>query len=200
MWHARRWKLSAAQRADMWNRWKAGQSFRRLVERWARTMWSFSFCWRVMGESLAHPGRTRRHLPRNRQRLFDAGHRPTCESRLLHGKPRGSPPWRARAVSSQPSRSAGLGVGRSKLAPHVSSLSRLLRRRFQSRAAFYSVASVRGRQDRPRRLAFEGLLRCGQDVSVAREPHIECRQYEYAHGQGGDQTAHNHDSKWPLRV
>ena len=24
--HARRWKLSAAQRADMWNRWKAGQS------------------------------------------------------------------------------------------------------------------------------------------------------------------------------
>jgi IS30 family transposase len=26
MKHARRWKLSAAQRADMWNRWKAGQS------------------------------------------------------------------------------------------------------------------------------------------------------------------------------
>ncbi len=26
MLHARRWKLSAAQRADMWNRWKAGQS------------------------------------------------------------------------------------------------------------------------------------------------------------------------------
>jgi len=26
MVHARRWKLSAAQRADMWNRWKAGQS------------------------------------------------------------------------------------------------------------------------------------------------------------------------------
>ena len=26
MWHARRWKLSAAQRADMWNLWKAGQS------------------------------------------------------------------------------------------------------------------------------------------------------------------------------
>jgi len=26
MMHARRWKLSAAQRADMWNRWKAGQS------------------------------------------------------------------------------------------------------------------------------------------------------------------------------
>jgi hypothetical protein len=57
------------------------------------------------------PGRARRHLPRNRQRLFDAGHRPTSESGLLHGKLRGSPPWRARAVSSQPSRSAGLGVG-----------------------------------------------------------------------------------------
>ena len=26
MVHARRWKLSAAQRAEMWNRWKAGQS------------------------------------------------------------------------------------------------------------------------------------------------------------------------------
>src|ERR1700730_18262223 len=26
MMHARRWKLSAAQRSDMWNRWKAGQS------------------------------------------------------------------------------------------------------------------------------------------------------------------------------
>jgi hypothetical protein len=26
MTHARRWKLSAAQRADMWKRWKAGQS------------------------------------------------------------------------------------------------------------------------------------------------------------------------------
>ncbi len=26
MLHARRWKLSSAQRADMWNRWKAGQS------------------------------------------------------------------------------------------------------------------------------------------------------------------------------
>jgi IS30 family transposase len=26
MMHARRWKLSAAQRADMWKRWKAGQS------------------------------------------------------------------------------------------------------------------------------------------------------------------------------
>jgi hypothetical protein len=26
MLHARRWKFSAAQRADMWNRWKAGQS------------------------------------------------------------------------------------------------------------------------------------------------------------------------------
>jgi len=37
-----------------------------------------------------HPGRTRRHLPRNRQRLFDAGHRPTSESRSLHSKPRGS--------------------------------------------------------------------------------------------------------------
>src|SRR6202795_2211549 len=24
--HARRWKLSSAQRADMWSRWKAGQS------------------------------------------------------------------------------------------------------------------------------------------------------------------------------
>ena len=28
MLHARRWKLSAAQRADMWARWKAGQSLR----------------------------------------------------------------------------------------------------------------------------------------------------------------------------
>jgi len=26
MMHARRWKLSAAQRAEMWNRWKAGHS------------------------------------------------------------------------------------------------------------------------------------------------------------------------------
>ena len=26
MLHARRWKFSAAQRADMWNGWKAGQS------------------------------------------------------------------------------------------------------------------------------------------------------------------------------
>ena len=26
MKHARRWKLSAAQRADMWRRWKAGES------------------------------------------------------------------------------------------------------------------------------------------------------------------------------
>src|SRR2546427_3618700 len=26
MSHMRRWKLSAAQRADLWNRWKAGQS------------------------------------------------------------------------------------------------------------------------------------------------------------------------------
>ena len=26
MMRARRWKLSAAQRADLWNRWKAGQS------------------------------------------------------------------------------------------------------------------------------------------------------------------------------
>src|SRR3989442_7570300 len=26
MSHVRRWKLSAAQRADLWNRWKAGQS------------------------------------------------------------------------------------------------------------------------------------------------------------------------------
>src|SRR5215469_16726119 len=26
MMHARRWKLSAAQRAEMWNRWKDGQS------------------------------------------------------------------------------------------------------------------------------------------------------------------------------
>ena len=26
MMHARRWKLSSAQRADMWSRWKAGQS------------------------------------------------------------------------------------------------------------------------------------------------------------------------------
>jgi len=26
MMHARRWKLSAAQRADMWDRWKGGQS------------------------------------------------------------------------------------------------------------------------------------------------------------------------------
>jgi IS30 family transposase len=26
MMHARRWKLSAAQRADLWRRWKAGQS------------------------------------------------------------------------------------------------------------------------------------------------------------------------------
>jgi hypothetical protein len=26
MKHVRRWKLSSAQRADMWNRWKAGES------------------------------------------------------------------------------------------------------------------------------------------------------------------------------
>jgi len=30
MMHARRWKLSAAQRADMWSRWKAGQSLREI--------------------------------------------------------------------------------------------------------------------------------------------------------------------------
>jgi hypothetical protein len=39
-----------------------------------------------------HSGRTRRHLPRNRQWLLDAGHRPRSESRLHHSKPRGSPP------------------------------------------------------------------------------------------------------------
>jgi len=35
----------------------------------------------------AHPGRARRHLPRNRQRQLDAGHRPTSASRLLHSRP-----------------------------------------------------------------------------------------------------------------
>src|SRR5690242_21361250 len=28
--HARRWKLSSAQRADMWNRWKAGESLHQI--------------------------------------------------------------------------------------------------------------------------------------------------------------------------
>src|SRR5690348_11781385 len=59
-----------------------------------------------------HLGRTRRHLPRNCQRQLDAGHRPRSASRLLHSKPRGSPPWWAHAVSCQRSRSAGLGVSR----------------------------------------------------------------------------------------
>ena len=44
--------------------------------------------------------------------LLDAGHRPrVCSRAVLDGKPGGSPPWRARAVSRQRSRSAGLGVG-----------------------------------------------------------------------------------------
>ena len=118
---ARRWKLSAAQRADMWSRWKAGQSLNAIgralgkdhsghsvsvgASRGDRSACSSPFA------AGTHLGRTRRHLPRNRQRLLDAGHRPTSESRLLHGKPGGGPPWRARAVSSQRSRSAGLGVG-----------------------------------------------------------------------------------------
>src|SRR5215469_4306567 len=58
-----------------------------------------------------HLGRARRHFPRDCQWLLDARHRSTPEPRLLHSKSRGGPPWRTSAVSRQPSRSAGVGLG-----------------------------------------------------------------------------------------
>src|SRR5580692_3698522 len=77
--------LSAEQKAELWKRWKAGQSLNEI-------------------------GRARRHLPWNRQWLRDASHRTRSASLSLHHQPGDHPPWWAHAVSRQRSRSAGLAV------------------------------------------------------------------------------------------
>jgi hypothetical protein len=87
----RRWKLSSAQRADMWSRWKAGQSLNAIGRALGKDKQVIYFLLARHGgdrsaglspfAACADMGRTRRHLPRNRQRLLDAGHRPTYGSR-----------------------------------------------------------------------------------------------------------------------
>src|SRR5271170_5119090 len=49
-------------------------------------------------------------------------------------------------------------------------------------------------------LVFKGRLQFRKLISLAREPDIESGQDKDAHGQVGDQPAHNDDRERPLRV
>jgi hypothetical protein len=120
MMHARRWELSAAQ-ADMWNRWKAGQSLHAIGRALDKDHVIIQLLLaRHGGIAPAARRRSRRVLTLAERQDISRGIASGCSMRVsaqrvsracFHGKPRGKPPWRASAVSSQPSRSAGLGVG-----------------------------------------------------------------------------------------
>ena len=111
----------SAQRAEMWNRWKAGQSLNAIGRALGKDHEVIHFLLARHG-GIAPPARrrSRRALTLAEREDISRGIASGCsmrviaqrlQSRCLHGKPRGRPPWRARAVSSQRSRSAGLGVG-----------------------------------------------------------------------------------------
>ena len=100
MMHARRGKPSAAQPADMWNRWKARQSLHAIGRALGKDHVVIQFLLARRG-GIAPPARRRsgRVLTlAEREDILrgiaggcsDAGHRPTSESRFLHGEPRGS--------------------------------------------------------------------------------------------------------------
>src|SRR5579862_6860386 len=117
----RRWKLSAAQRAEMWNLWKAGQSLHSIGRTLGKSHVVIQFLLaRHGGDRSAgaapiadrtHPSGTGRHLARNRVRPVAPDPGPAFAARRVDRKPGSGPPWRARAVSSQRSRSAGVGIG-----------------------------------------------------------------------------------------
>ena len=80
----------------MWNCWKTGQSLNAIGRALGKDQHVIHFLLaRVTAGSLHppstdrqlySPGRTRRHLPRDRQWLLDAVICPTAESRLLHSR------------------------------------------------------------------------------------------------------------------
>ena len=107
----RRWKLSSAQRADMWNRWKAGQSLHAIGRALGKDKQVIHFLLaRHGGIAPAVRRRSARvltlaeredYLARHCQRLLAAGHRPSCGSYFLHSEPGSGPPRRACAISGQ---------------------------------------------------------------------------------------------------
>jgi hypothetical protein len=106
--------------AELWKRWKAGQSLNEIGRALGKDHVVVHFVLSRHGgiaphsltfSASAYPGRARRHLPWNRERLRDASHRTRSASLSLHHQPGDHSPWWARAISSERSRSANLGVG-----------------------------------------------------------------------------------------
>src|SRR5438445_8205582 len=113
-------RLSSAQRADLWRRWKAGQSLHEIGRAFGKShvvIHLLLASWRdCSGRPSAFaantdPGGARGHLTRNRFRIVDSSNREGSAASGVDGEPGGGPPWRAAAVSSQRCRSASLGVG-----------------------------------------------------------------------------------------
>ena len=111
MMHVRRWKLSGVQRADMWSRWKAGQSLHAIGRALGKDHVVIRFLLARHG-GIAPPARrrSRRVLTLAEREDISRGIASGCSmqaiarglSRALSTvKPRDRPPWRARAVSRQ---------------------------------------------------------------------------------------------------
>ena len=113
--------LSAEQKAELWKRWKAGQSLNEIGRALGKDHVVVHFVLARHG-GIAPPTRrrSRRVLTLAEREDISRGIASGCsmrmiaqglQSRSLHRQPGDRPPWRARAVSSQRSRSAGLAVG-----------------------------------------------------------------------------------------
>ena len=120
MKHARRWKLSAAQRADMWNRWKAGQSLHAIGRALGKDHVVIQFLLaRHGGVAPAARRRSRCVLTLAEREDISRGIASGSSMRVIAQRLRRAcstvsrevARHGGRAVSSQPSRSTGLGVG-----------------------------------------------------------------------------------------
>ena len=68
---------------------------------------------------------------------------------------------------------------------------------------FVSAATVASMplSELPATQTLRGLrLRLGENVAVARDPHIQSGQQKYTHTQRRNQSAHNHDGERPLGI
>ena len=111
MTQSKRGRLSATQKADLWSRWKAGQSLNEIGRALgkdhvvvhfllAQSWWDCTARPSAIAAN-ADTGRTRRHLSRDRWRIVASPDRQRFAASGVDGEPGGGPPWRAAAVSSQ---------------------------------------------------------------------------------------------------
>ena len=118
MRQGRRYGLSAAQKADIWRRWKAGESLHEIGRAFVKDHGSIHFLLSQHGgiaPALRHRSQRtltlaerEEHLPRHCFRFVDSRDSQRVATGSVDGEPGGGTQRRPVTLSSQRSRSAGL--------------------------------------------------------------------------------------------